>query len=117
MALLVNETCAGPSPGALHDAGSLFCSAGGQEQKICYALARKRPPRVPMDSAPQGCGKKDVRLRLYFVVPDDKTRPVAGTFVGLPCGRIFEPRIPNADSYGIALCEACASRVGFLHPD
>lgn len=63
---------------------------------------------------PPGCAKKDVRLTLYFVVLNAKPKMVAGTFVGLPCGRVFEPRIPNADSYGIALCEPCARRAGFL---
>jgi hypothetical protein len=67
-----------------------------------------------MSFPPRGCAKRNLPLTLWFVAPDRKPTPVAGTFVGLPCGRVFEPRIPNADCYGIALCGACARSAGFL---
>lgn len=63
--------------------------------------------------APQGCGKTDAPLTLYFVPPERQPRIIPGTFERFPCGKTFCSRKSDG-SYGIALCESCALSAGLI---
>jgi hypothetical protein len=58
----------------------------------------------------QGCGKQDAPLTLYHIPVQGDPMPLGDGYIRLRCGQVAQQ---EATSYGVLLCEECATRLQF----
>ena len=58
----------------------------------------------------EGCGKQDAPLTLYHIPVQGDPMPLGDGYIRLRCGHVAQH---ETSSYGVLLCEECATRLQF----